>query len=155
MGIFDRLSAEEINSFNIRRLEANHEDILGVKNSLSEGFDTEYPYKTTKKSFDTYEYYGIIDNGLYSVIGVAFADKNTKPDYIKKAIKSKRYIVIANLVSRKKGRGKLLVEYVLNKYSSFPCYLTSRTKSLIPYYEQFGFKLIETDKENHYPMVRQ
>ena len=153
--IFKRLSKEDLDTISIVRFKPTPDVIVGIKESFATGFSTKYKYEAIKESFNKYEYYGIVDDNKYSVIGITFMDKSTEPDYIKKAIKGSRFMVISNLVSRKKGRGGLLVEYVINKHSLMPVFLTARHKSLITYYEKFGFKSILTDKQNHYPMVKQ
>jgi hypothetical protein len=153
--IFKRISIEELSTISIKRLLPTPNNVVGVKASLAKGFLIKYTYKEVRKSFDRCEYYGIVDNGEYSIIAVMTLDKNDKSEHIKNAINANRYVVIFNLVSREKGRGKLLVEYVLDKYKDSPFYLSARHKSLISYYEKLGFRSIMTDKENHYPMVKQ
>lgn len=154
MSIFRRLSLEELDTIRIEKLQPTHDTLVAILDTMLHGFGTSYKYEDLKNSFSTYDYYGIKDTEGYSIISVKIVITKDQKDYIKKVIKSYKYAIISGLVSRKKGRGTLLMNYVIDKYSNYPLYLTARTKSLIPYYEKFGFESIETDKKNHHPMVR-
>ncbi len=155
MALFDYDELLKQDNIEINKLTPTYDTITAIAESMSVGFSTEYSYADIKKSFNIYTYYGILDDDKLSMVGIKFLDKSDEPDYIKKVIRKNKFIVISNLVSRKKGRGKLLVNHIIETYHNYPIYLTARYVSLVAYYEKLGFVLIETDKKNHYPMIKQ
>lgn len=137
------------------KLSPDHDIIMDIMTLLNNVYSATYSYKDIDESFSRYDHYGIYDDGNLSMVSVKLVERSNEKQELKDNIYSNYFILISNLTSSNKGRGKMLMNFILNKYENYSFFLISRTKDTISYYEQFEFKRIPTVKENHYPMIKQ